>query len=204
MQTVAQRGRLLRELLPQTHAIGEICCGDCAAQWQQYRQVLPGVQYTGLDIHPAIVAANRARGIPCVQGDALDGEAIRPFLACDILFFGPPLSVDCDGHTLLDFHAVTPGFAPFARLLLADLHYQGTLVCIAPRGTNLGDARQLYEQIRSWRDDVGLHLIHYSYATITGDGQATEPRLKYVELWFSSQLDDSWRVYHDGLAAHEA
>jgi len=30
VQTIAQRAALLRELLPDVRAIGELCCGDCA------------------------------------------------------------------------------------------------------------------------------------------------------------------------------
>lgn len=204
VQTVMQRGHLLRQLLPDTRAIGEICCGDCATQWQIYRQVLPGVQYTGLDIHPGVVAVNQECGIPCVQGDALDVAAIRPFLTCDVLFFGPPLSLACDGHNLLSFQDVTPGFAAFAHLLLHELQYQGTVICIGPRSTNMGDVRWLYEQVKSWRTDIGLHLIHQSHATVTGDGQQTEPRLKYIDLWFSTCLPDSWHIHQEGNIARQA
>ncbi len=42
-QTIAQRVSLLRELLPDVRAIGELCCGDCARQWAAYRQAFPGV-----------------------------------------------------------------------------------------------------------------------------------------------------------------
>lgn len=44
------------------------------------------------------------------------------------------------------------------------------------------------------QDDVGLRLIHYSVATLTGHDEVTEPRRKYVELWFSRRLDDVWDV----------
>jgi len=62
----------------------------------------------------------------------------------------------------------------------------------------MGDIRWLYEQTRELREDVGLRLIHYSYATVTGAGKVTEPRLKYVELWLSNQLDDAWEVRKSG------
>ncbi|MCY1083034.1 hypothetical protein [Archangium lansingense] len=67
-------------------------------------------------------------------------------------------------------------------------------MCIAPRGTTIGDARYLYEQIRSVRPDYGLRLIHHSFATLTGSGESHPPRLKYVELWFSNRLADLWDV----------
>ena len=58
----------------------------------------------------------------------------------------------------------------------------------------MGDAQWLYKQVRELRDDVGLRLIHYSITTLTGDGEITEPRLKYVELWLSSRLSNLWEV----------
>jgi hypothetical protein len=145
-------------------------------------------------VAPAIVATNRAAGVPCVCGDALDPPALRPFLVYDIIFFGPPLSAGCDGHHALAFDAVQPGFAAFSDLLLGELHYAGTLVCIGPKTTHMGDIRRLYDRIRARRADFGLRLIHHSYATVTGRGIPTEPRLKYVELWFSSRLPDTWEV----------
>jgi hypothetical protein len=194
LQTIRQRVTLLRELLPNTRSIAEICCGDCTQQWEAYRQ-LPGLErYRGLDIHPDIVAANEAQGIDCVCGDALDPTVLAQFLDFDVIFFGPPLSVDCDGHSLLEFRQVVPGFADFSRLLLGDLNYDGTLVTICPKATTMGDIRWLYQQIREVRGDAGLRLIHYSVAALTGHGEVTEPRLKYVELWFSSRLDDTWEV----------
>jgi hypothetical protein len=193
-QTIHQRVALLRELLPTTRSIAEICCGDCTQQWETYPQLPSFERYRGLDIHPDIVAANQAQGIDCVRGDAMDPTALAQFLDFDVIFFGPPLSVDCDGHSLLEFRQVVPGFDDFSRLLLGELNYDGTLVTICPKGTTMGDVRRLYQQIREVRDDVGLRLIHYSVATLTGHGEVTEPRLKYVELWFSSQLDDAWEV----------
>jgi hypothetical protein len=193
-QTIAQRVSLLRELLPGVRAIGELCCGDCARQWAAYRQAFPDVSYRGLDLAPHIVAANQAQGNACTCGDALDPAILRPFLACDVLFFGPPLSQDCDGHNLLAFGEVTPSYTDFACLLWDDLGYQGTLVCICPNTTTMGDVQRLYAQTRTVRADVNLRLLHYSYATLTGHDEVTPLRLKYVELWFSTVLPDAWEV----------
>ncbi len=197
-QTIGQRAALLRELLPETHSIVELCCGDCTAQWAIYREALPGLTFGGLDVAPAIVAANQAAGVPCILGDALDPAALRRFLAYDVVFFGPPLSVGCDGHHALAFDAVQPGFAAFSDLLLGELHYDGTLVLIGPKTTTMGDIRRLYDRIRARRADCGLRLIHHSYATVTGAGSPHEPRLKYVELWFSTRLPDAWEVRRSG------
>lgn len=194
VQTIAQRAGLIRALLPEAQSIGELCCGDCRAQWTTYRRELGSVSYHGLDLHPGIVELNRAYGIPCAQGDARDPVALRPFLADDVLFFGPPLSVNCDGHSLLSFGDVTPAYGELVALLFGGLAYDGTLVCIAPRTTTLGDARWLYETARAARPGVGLRLIHYSYATLTGAGEEHAPRLKYVELWLSTRLADRWEI----------
>ncbi len=193
-QTIAQRVTLLRELLPDVRAIGELCCGDCTRQWTAYRQAFPDVSYRGLDIAPHIVAANQARGIACTCGDALDTEILRQFLACDVLFFGPPLSQDCDGHNLLAFHEVVPTYADFVHLLWGNLDYQGTLICICPNTATMGDVQRLYTQTRAVRPNVNLRLLHYSYATLTGHDEVTPLRLKYVELWFSTLLPDVWEV----------
>jgi hypothetical protein len=88
-------------------------------------------------VSPAIVAANRAAGVPCVCGDALDPVALSPFLAFDVISFGPPLSAGCDGHRALAFDAVQPGYAVFADLFLSQLGYTGTLVCIGPKTTQI-------------------------------------------------------------------
>lgn len=117
VQTIAQRVTLLRELLPDVRAIGELCCGDCARQWAAYRQAFSGVSYRDLDIAPNIVAANQAQGIACTCGDVLDPAILRLFLGCDVLFFGPPLSQTCDGHSLLAFHEVVPTYTDSASLL---------------------------------------------------------------------------------------
>ncbi len=198
-QTIAQRVALLRELLPAVRAIGELCCGDCARQWTAYRQVFPDVNYRGLDIAPHIVAANQAQGIACTCGDVLDPATLCIFRACDVLFFGPPLSQNCDGHNLLAFREVTPSYADVARLLWGDLGYQGTLICICPNTTTMGDMQRLYAQTRAVRPDVNLRLLHYSYATRTGLDEVTPLRLKYVELWFSTVLPDAWEVRELGL-----
>ena len=194
VQTVAQRVELLRALLPDARAIGALCCGDCWVQWAAYRRELTVERYHGLDLHPGVVAANRAAGIDCDLGDVLDPAALRPFLGDDVLFYGPPLSVNCDGHTLLPFRAVTPGYADLVMLLFGQLGYDGTLVCIAPRTTTPGDMRWLYDTATDANPGVGLRLIHHSYATLTGAGERHEPRLKYVELWLSTRLPDLWEL----------
>lgn len=142
--------------------------------------------------------------MPCLLGDALDPAVLRPFLAYDVVFFGPPLSARCDGHHALAFDAVQPGFAAFTDLFLGQLGDTGTLVCIGPKTPHMGDIRRLYERIRAQQEDVGLRLIHYSHATVTGGGSPHEPRLKYVELWFSSRLPDAWEVRRSGPDAAPA
>ncbi len=193
-QTVAQRAAILQELLPGLESIAEICCGDCSRQGEVYRRQLGVQTYRGLDIHPEIVAANRTQGLDCICGDAMDSETLRRFLTVEVIFFGPPLSVDCDGHRLLTFRQVIPAYGDFAQLLLGELSYSGTLVCICPNTTTLGDVRWLYSQVKSLREDVGLRLVYYSYATVTSEGIETEPRLKYVDVWFSNRLEDQWEI----------
>ena len=80
------------------------------------------------------------------------------------------------------------------RLLTAGTALWGLMVCICPNSTNMGDIQRLYYQLKAYRPDVGLRLIRYSYATLTGDDEITEMRLKYVELWFSVWLNDRWEV----------
>ncbi|HRQ42586.1 MAG TPA: hypothetical protein PLD25_32115 [Chloroflexota bacterium] len=193
-QTIWQRAQILRELGYWQPTIAEICCGDCQRQQQTYQELLQVKAYCGLDINPAVVALNQAHGVACVPGDALDVTVLRPFARYDVLFFGPPLSVECDGHTFLPFQAITPGFAPFAQLLVGDLAYDGLLVCIGPSHTNMGDIQWLYHQIRHYRPEMGLRLIHYSHATLTGMDEPTEMRLKYVEFWFLPDSDIEWEV----------
>lgn len=197
-QTIGQRVEIMRELLPDVQSIGELCGGDCAEQWRAYLQDLGIRDYLALDINPEIVALNRKAGIECICGDVLDPEVLRRFLGHEVLFYGPPLSVACDGHRLLTFPEVTPSYATITGLLLGELGYQGTLVCICPKSTSMGEIRWLYHQIQAVRSDVGLSLIHYSYSTVTGRGEETEPRLKYVELWFSSRLGDTWTIRESG------
>jgi hypothetical protein len=55
------------------------------------------------------------------------------------------------------------------------------------RRNPFGHLRQLYEQIRRDRPDVGLRLVWSSWAS-----EMTAPRLKYIEPWFSTVLPDAW------------
>jgi hypothetical protein len=140
------------------------------------------------------VALNHSRNIPCVQGDALDSNIMRTFLDFEAIFFGPPLSTDCDGHHLIRFRDVTPSFSDFAHILLQVLNYQGILVLIGPRSTTLGDAQWIDHKVRTDRPDYRLRLMHSSYSTVTGTGEMTELRLKYVELWYQTGLDPQWEL----------
>jgi hypothetical protein len=193
-QTISQRIVLLKELVPAVGTIAEICCGDCTRQYRAYSRQLGVRAYRGLDIEAGIVAANRKQGIACYCGDALDKAAVQRFAADDVIFFGPPLSIDCDGHQILQYDDVQPGYAEFASLLLGELNYTGWLICICPNTTTLGDVAKLHRQIRGCRKDFNLPLIHYSYSTLTGNDEPTELRLKYIELWFSDQCGDLWEV----------
>lgn len=193
-QTIDQRVAVLCELVPHVTSIAEICCGDCSRQHVAYTQQLGVQTYRGLDINPEIVDANRKAGIDCYCDDALDQDAVARFLTDDVIFFGPPLSVACDGHHLLPFDAVQPGYADFARLLLGEWRYSGLLVCICPKSTTMGDVAKLHHAIRAYRGDFNLRLIHHSYATVTGGNEITDRRLKYIELWFSDRHDDLWEV----------
>jgi hypothetical protein len=69
-------------------------------------------------------------------------------------------------------------------------------VCIGPRGTTPGDVQRLYAATRAVRPEVGLRLLHYSHASVTGRGAPHEERLKYVEAWLSCSLEDLWEVRH--------
>jgi hypothetical protein len=196
-QTVEQRVALLRELFPQgVHSIGELCCGDCTRQHTAYTSQLGVERYRSLDLEPAIVKANQERGIECVQGDVTSPEVLRPFLEFDVLFYGPPLSVECDAHRSLSFRQVVPSFADVAGLLFGKLGYDGTLVCIAPNTTTPGDASWLYTRVREVRPDVRMPLIQHSYSTVTGSDEPTELRKKYVDIWLSTRLEDAWEVRH--------
>ncbi len=88
--------------------------------------------------------------------------------------------------------------ADFDDYLLADLQFNGTLVCIGPKTTHLGDAQWLYKQVAHWRSHMNPRLIHHSYSTVTGIGAITEPRLTYVELWFSTRLSNAWELRLSG------
>jgi hypothetical protein len=193
-ETIAQRVVLLDEFVPGVGSIAEICCGDCSRQHKVYTSKLGVRTFRGLDLEPAIVAALQAKGIECYQGNALDVNVVRRFICDGVIFFGPPLSETCDGHRLIEFDEVRPGYADFTRLLLGELHYDGLLVCICPNTTNLGDITQLFYEIRAIRSDLNLRLIHKSFSTLTGNDEVTELRLKYVELWFSTQLEDLWEM----------
>ncbi len=48
-QTIVQRAALLRELLPDTRSIAELCCGDCAAQWELSQDAFSGLAFCGVD-----------------------------------------------------------------------------------------------------------------------------------------------------------
>ena len=194
IQTVRQRAGLLRELHPGISTIAEICCGDCQAQFDIYRSELGIQRFRGLDLSPDVVALNRSRNIPCDYGNALDSTVMRSFLDFDAIFFGPPLSTDCDGHRLIAFRDVIPDFFTFTNLLLNELNYQGLLVLIGPRTTTPGDARWIDYQIRAIRPDYRLRLMHYSYASVTGLGEPTELRLKYVDLWYQVGQEPQWEV----------
>jgi len=193
-QTIAQRAALLTELLPNTQSIVEICCGDCSGQKQIYTEQLGIQRFAGLDLEPEIVQRNQQAGIECVCGNALDPKTLQQFLVFDVIFFGPPLSVECDGHQLFTFQEVVPSYEAFSKLLIGELGYKGSLICIGPRTTRMGDITRLYEQMRAFAPNFNLRLIHHTYATLTGSGEVTEPRLKYVELWFSPALPETWEV----------
>jgi hypothetical protein len=129
-QTIAQRVTILRQLIWDAKRIADICCGDCSRQREIYLQELDLLDYRGLDIHPGIVKINQAQGIDFVCGDALDETVVSQFLGFDVVFFGPPLSVDCDAHTALRFEQVVPSYGEFLRLFLGKLGYNGTVVCL--------------------------------------------------------------------------
>lgn len=193
-QTILQRALLLKELFTTPISIAELCCGDCSQQFQTYSKELNLKRYCGLDIDLRVKKLNATNGIECVQGDVLDRKALQLFAAFEAVFFGPPLSVNCDGHQLFSFSEVTPSFGDLAKLFLGEIDYQGTLICICPRTTTMGDIIQFHKEIRAYRKDVGLRLIHHSYSTLTGGGEETELRLKYIELWFSIHPENEWEI----------
>ena len=193
-QTILQRVAILNEFIPQIKTIAEICCGDAKRQFQIYTKDLELNAYRCLDIEPNIVAENQDHGIECYCGDALDSEMLKKFVKDEVIFFGPPLSVNCDGHQLLRFSDVRPSYCDFVSVLLGELKYKGILVCICPNETTLGDVGELHNEIRACREDFNLRLIHHSYSTVTENNEQTEMRLKYIELWFSEKLEDLWEV----------
>lgn len=194
IKTVEQRAELISTLLPDTRSIGEICCGNCFHQSRIYKQNLRVQKYLGLDIDPTIVKLNKQQGVECVQGDALSSAALKQFQNFDVVFFGPPLSVECDGQQLFSFEKVVPGYFDFIELLIGELKFRGTLVCICPKTTTMGDIQSLYKAVQNQNKDFGLSLIHHSFSDITSRGAITEPRLKYIEIWFSALLGDMWTV----------
>ncbi len=194
IQTIRQRAGLLKELRPGVSSIAEICCGDCQNQYNIYHSVLGIQRFRGLDLSPDVVDVNRSHHVPCDYGDALDSRAMQPFLGYDVIFFGPPLSEDCDGHHLIAFREVKPEFLAFSTLFLHELKYQGILVLIGPRTTTMSDAQWIDHHIRTLRPDYGLRLLHYSFSSITGSGESTELRLKYVELWYQVGIESQWEI----------
>ncbi len=104
----------------------------------------------------------------CYLGNALDVNVVRRFIDDDVIFFGPPLSEDCDGRRLVSFDEVVPSYGSFSKLLFGELSYDGLLVCICPNSTNLWDITKLYREIRAICSDINLRLVHKSYSTLTG------------------------------------
>lgn len=197
VQTIEHRIRLLRRADPPIRSIGELCCGDCRNQRNAYQKA--GIStYRTLDIDPRIVAFNRSNGVDCIEGDVMNTAVLRPFLTLDALFFGPPLSEDCDRHRLVNFQDVVPSFASFLKLAYDTLDYRGWVICIGPRDTNSGDIQWLRTQLKGLKKQHGLRWIHHTYSTITGRGEPTEPRLKYVELWFHPSEQDWWERISNG------
>ncbi|HMY65417.1 MAG TPA: hypothetical protein PL048_12700 [Leptospiraceae bacterium] len=199
IDTVRHRAEIMKNSFPNVKSIAEICCGDCSGQYAAYMENFSLNSYCGLDIDPLIVKANLKRGIDCIQGSALDSAVMKKFISFDIIFYGPPLSENCDGHSILNFSQVEPGFFDFLNLMYNDLKYKGVVVCICPRTADMGDITQLYNEIRKSDSSVSLPLIHYSYSNKTGNGEIHELRLKYIELWFSNVHEDRWETVKSGL-----
>jgi hypothetical protein len=203
IQTLHQRVSILKKIYPSVDSIGEICCGDCQRQWEVYDSLLGISSYKTLDFLPEIVKNNQALEIDCICGDALNKLTMQLFSDLQVIFFGPPLSVDCDAHRLLTFSEVVPSYSDFMRLMVSEIGYKGTIVCICPKMTTVGEIQWLYDQIKSFSSKWGLRVIHYSQSTATGQDVLTESRLKYVELWFSSCLEDNWEVIESkGFPSH--
>lgn len=195
-QTIIQRAEILSRLFPNDPplSIAEICCGNCRKQAELYQKLLNLTVYRGMDVDPMVVTENRVHGISCAQGDALNAISMRQFLEYDVIFFGPPLSARCNGHQLIPFKYTNPGYIEFLSLMYGDLGYEGMIVCIGSKKMQMGDVRWLYEAVRKVSPSVNLPLIHHSHATITDSGEYTQPRLKYVETWFSLKLKDAWET----------
>jgi len=52
----------------------------------------------------------------------------------------------------------------------------------------------LQELLPNLKSIAELRLIHYSYSSLTGNDNVTEPRLKYIEIWFSIRLNNEWEL----------
>ncbi len=172
--------------------VAELCCGDCRAQEKEYRERLGVERYVGVDVDAQVIRMLKKSGVECLEGDALDAKIVEKLLGFDLIFFGPPLSKDCLGHQFFTFEQVRPSYAEFLTLAYGRLGYTGTIACIGPKTTTLGDARRLYDGINANAGPVSLRAVHYATSSVTGRGESTEPRLKYVELWFSRALADEW------------
>jgi hypothetical protein len=194
IDSIHHRISILRQLLPKVNTMAEICCGDCKRQYELYRKELGDISYRGLDIDPQMIKKNKANQIDCICGNALDAQVMKNFLHADVIFFGPPLSDHCDGHTLLQFNEVNPSFLDFLRLMYVDLKYDGLINCICPRSTSLGDITWLYNEITGLDKEVKVPLIHYSHSNRTGNDEIHETRLKYIEVWFSKKHENNWEI----------
>ena len=120
------------------------------------------------------------------------------FLDKDLLFFGPPLSSNCDGHAILNFDQVQPDFFSFLKLLYIELDYHGIINCICPKKTTMGDITKLYNSMKEIFPEIVLPIINYSYSSTTGSGVKHDSRLKYIELWFSNDHTDNWKTLELG------
>ena len=159
-QTIQQRVYILRELFPNIESIAEVCCGDCQRQWQAYRSELGISRYQGLDLNADIVKRNQEKGIDCICGNALDRTTMQQFQDFEVIFFGPPLSVDCDAHRLLGFYEAIPSYPDFLQLMIGEIGFRGTIVCICPKTSTMGDIQWLYDKVNSGNSEWGLRLIH--------------------------------------------
>lgn len=199
IDTVLQRVSIIKRLFPNVESIAEICCGDCQRQFDIYKNHFNIKSYRGLDIDPIIVKKNNEKNINCICGNALENNIMQKFLDFDIIFFGPPLSDNCDGHTILKFNKVYPSFFDFLNLMFVELKYNGIINCICPRDTTFGDITWLYKEIKIKEPKLSLPIINYSYSNKTGNDEIHELRLKYVELWFSKNHDNLWEILKLGI-----